>query len=105
MNKQRRKQLEAVLTILARLLTESVETRNKALEGLSDTVSELSDEEQDALDNLPENMQFSERADQMQDNVLALGDIQDAIDECIDMDDDEFEEKYNEIEDMINELL
>lgn len=106
MNKRRRKVLQVVLTTLFKLISEKdSETRNKGLEALSDTVEELTDEEQLALDSLPENLQFSLCADQLQDNINTLNDIQDAIDECIDMSKKELKEQYSKIENLINELL
>ena len=69
MNKARRKQLEEAL--------------GKAKE-LKETLEILRDEEQEALDNLPESIQAGERGDTMQENIdnldYAVDNVGDAID-------------------------
>ena len=76
MNKQRRKEIEIAYQKVADALA---------------VLNNCRDEEQEALDNLPENLQFSKRADDLTDNIdqleYAIGNLEDAL---------------NDIEDLIN---
>ncbi len=51
------------------------------LEKVSDYVSQVEDDEQDALDNMPENLQLSERYEKMEDAVSNLENAINGIDE------------------------
>ena len=54
-------------------------------ESLDDVISqieEIKDEEQEALDNMPESLQQSERGDTMDEAISAIGGVQQAIDEA-----------------------
>lgn len=66
MNKTRRKELE------------------KLYEQLNDivcTLCDLKDEEEDAYNNMPESLQYSERGEVMQENVDKMQEIIDALEE------------------------
>lgn len=65
MNKERRKKIKAAISL--------VEQARKILE----TVIE---EEQSAFDNLPENIQYSERGEQMEEYISTLEAFIDSID-------------------------
>ncbi len=74
MNNQRRKQIEAVLNKLA---------------DLRSRVEELQSEEQDYFDNMPENLQQSERgekaeqaASRLEDTLAAFDEIEEALNEA-----------------------
>ena len=69
MNKQRRKELEKIQTKLSEAYTD-LET--------------IRDEEEEAYDNLPENIQDSERGEVMQDAISTLEDALNSIEEAID---------------------
>lgn len=81
MNKQRRKELgelsdrieKAFATVLGDLQSEA--------EGCRDEAERLKDEEQEALDALPESLQDGDRGQAMSDAVSKLGDVQEALDE------------------------
>lgn len=77
MNKSRRKQLIIVLGIMTRLkeLTDCEEAL-KQLQSAEKTLENVTDEEQMAFDSLPENMQWSARADTFTDNLDNLADAQ-----------------------------
>ena len=68
MNKKRREQLKMAI---------------KLLDHSSDIVNSVSDEEQNAMDNMPENLQESDRYSDMEDAVDALQDALDSIDEAV----------------------
>lgn len=51
-------------------------------------VSSVKDEEQDALDNLPENLQNSERAENMSDAISVMEEVEGSIQEASDTLDD-----------------
>lgn len=65
MNKQRRKQIAAAI--------ELIEQAQAILE-------EVTAEEQEAYDNLPEGIQLSERGELMEEYIYALESFQDALD-------------------------
>lgn len=54
-----------------------------AIQGAHDVLEEVRDEEQDAYDNMPEGLQYSERGDMMQEAIDSLDEAVDAIDEVI----------------------
>ena len=64
MNKQRRKNLASTLDLIEQILS---------------TVEIVKDEEQEAFDNMPENIQCSERGETMEEILLQLEDIYDSI--------------------------
>ena len=51
-------------------VNEAIDLTNQAIEMLES----ISEEEQDALDNMPENMQDGERGEKMQENIESLDD-------------------------------
>lgn len=56
------------------------------LSAASEMVTRIADEEQDALDNMPENLQASDRCEQMENAVANLESASEVIDsamECI----------------------
>lgn len=69
MNKLRRKELNSIIEIL--------EEANSRLEMVKD-------EEQEAFDNLPEGIQYSERGEQMEEYVSQMDEAYDSIQEAID---------------------
>ena len=82
MNRAQRQDLKR----MAVYLTELSHKEDVTLEELQSTASEsagevemMADEEQDKLDNMPENLAFSSRADDYQDNIDALYDIMSAL--------------------------
>lgn len=75
MNNQRRKSLRKVISLMRSL--KEAENDDALLEKLreaSEIVESEMDAEQDNLDSLPENLQFSQRADDYSDNVDNLSD-------------------------------
>ena len=68
MNKERRKAIEEIIDQLG-VLKEQVES--------------ISEEEQEAYDNLPEGIQYSERGEAMGENATDLEDAASTIDEAI----------------------
>lgn len=72
MNKIRRKALEAIITRL-----EELETLRSAIR---EELEEIMDEEQEALDNMPESLQDSERGQQMQEYIDAMSGVLDDLD-------------------------
>ncbi len=86
MNKIRRKELANIVTMLEEL--------DSLREQIRERLADVLDEEQEALDNLPESLQESERGEQMQayidtmENVtgeLDLLDIEDLADQLRDI--------------------
>lgn len=72
MNKLRRKELAVVAGMLEEL--------DALREQIRDRLAEIRDEEQDALDSMPESLQESERGQQMQEYIVAMEDITGELD-------------------------
>ena len=72
MNKLRRKELAVVAGMLEEL--------DALREQIRDRLAEIRDEEQDALDSMPEGLQESERGQQMQEYIVAMEDITGELD-------------------------
>lgn len=56
----------------------------KDIEGIQERLDELTQEEQDYLDNIPENLQGSERYSVAEDAVSCLEEAVSALDEALD---------------------
>ena len=86
MNRERRKSLKVILG--------QMEELTSYIEEVKEALQEVIDEEEEALGNLPENIQESERGEQMQGYIDAMEEVVEALDE-LDMDD--LHEKIEEI--------
>jgi len=69
MNKDRRNQIKKVINML---------------QNAKEILNSICDEEQDAYDNMPENLQGSMRASDMEDAISEMSDALDAIDDVCD---------------------
>ena len=77
MNKSRRKDLGQVLKVITSLNEMQLNPDTlQALRNAAKTLEEVTDDEQMALDNLPENLMWSARADMFNDNLNNLLDAQ-----------------------------
>lgn len=82
MNKQRRNALHAVLDCLVKLrdpINKSIAV--KILQKAQDDIQKCADDEEDALYNRPESLQWSAANDAMTDNVSNLNDASDLLSE------------------------
>ena len=70
MNKLRRSKIENIITKLS---------------NLEDCVNDILNEEQECFDNIPENLQESERGEEMQRCIEALEAANDSLCECIEI--------------------
>ena len=68
MNRNRRKQLQAISDQLARLMDELIA---------------INEEEGEAFENLPESLQYSERGEAMEEAMTNIEDASEAVDEAI----------------------
>jgi len=53
------------------------------LEKARDMIDNVRDDELDAMDNMPENLQYSDRYSEMEDKVYSLGDAMERIDDAM----------------------
>jgi chromosome segregation ATPase len=105
MNKNRRKRLTKVVGSLEKLSDE--QPRQKIETTLSDSQNEvevIADEEQDALDALPENLAPSQRADDMGENVNDLYDASADLETALSEYKDEHKE-YREVKGDVNSAV
>ena len=84
MNKSRRKEISQIYDKLSSIIFD--------LDILKDRLESVKEEERESLDNLPENLQYSSRAEEMEENVdkleNALEELSDSIEkmqECVDI--------------------
>lgn len=75
MNKQRRKELAEAI--------EKLEQATAMLEEANEIIDGVTEEEQEAFDNMPESLQCSERGYMTQDNVDTLEEIAQGMDSYI----------------------
>lgn len=104
MNKARRKRIASVIHTLENIIDYNL------IESAKDELEDILWEEEDAYDNMPENLQYSMRGeasseaiDSLQDAVDALEEAVDIIDEIDNTDDENENEKLNKND--INELV
>lgn len=105
MNRNRRKRLTRIIGSLEPLSDET--PRKKVEDTLSDSQQEveiIADEEQDCLDTFPENMTFSQRYDDMSENVSDLWDASSDLESAL----SEFKDEgkmYSEVQDDVDSAI
>ncbi len=106
MNKSRRKRLTSVVNSLEELSedTERVKVET-TLQESQEEVELIADEEQEAIDMLPENLQFSQRADDMNDNVFDLQDASAELETALAEYQENDRTTFNDIEDSVNSAV
>ena len=67
MNKQRRKQIDKILARLQDCIVE---------------LEQIRDDEQEAFDNLPEGLQYSERGEMMEEYISDIDDVLSNLEDC-----------------------
>lgn len=105
MNKNRRKRLTKVVGSLEVLSDELA--RDKVENTLSESQQEvelIADEEQESLDMLPENLAFSQRADDMTENVSDLTDASSDLEVALSEFKDEGK-RYKEVKGDVNSAM
>lgn len=105
MNKLRRKEIDAVIDKLENVKTmENTEEIISVLEDIVGDIQNIYDDEYDYMENIPENLQGSERYEKAEE---ACDNLESAIDtlECIDLSDDKetIESSIDEAIDYLNE--
>ncbi len=95
MNKARRKRITIVIRDL-----ENIRDYN-FIESIKDEIEGILWEEQDAYDNMPENLQYSMRGEESSDAIDSLQEAVDALDEATDIFNelDDLKDEYNNTED------
>lgn len=99
MNKKRRNVLHLVLDNLAKLrnLTEKT-AAEQIIESAVTQVEEMSDEEQEAQDNLPESLQYSSMYDDLSDNCSDLYEAQSELEMALETCREKETYNYNDIQ-------
>ena len=110
MNNQRRKSLRRVVNFMRSLWSvENDDDIKEKLKEAADTIERELDAEQDSLDNLPENLQMSQRADDYSDNIDSLMAASCLMESIIDTyetkDDSAYKEAKGDIENVIKNLM
>lgn len=107
MNKKRRAEIASVILVLvsAKQCNDAAVTSDKIEDAKGDISSILADE-QDCLNNVPENLEGSERYDAMENAVDNLEDAIDALDDALSSieDEDPMEDVVRYIDDAIRGL-
>jgi len=95
MNKARRKRIASVIETLENI------TNYDLIETTKDEIEDILWEEEDAYDNMPENLQYSMRGEESSDAIDSLQEAVDALEEAIDALNElyDLKEEYNNIED------
>lgn len=107
MNKQRRSRIRIICENLNQLPQET--DKAKLLERCNDIKSEIDDvqyDEEDAFDNMPENLQYSMRGEESQDAIDSMQNASDALDEL--SEDSNIDDIYKAIdiaEDEISDII
>lgn len=106
MNKLRRKLLRAIIELLVKLNTEkrTKELTNKLKDALSDLETAL-DDEQDAIDNLPESLQWSTKASDWNDNIDNMMNAQVDLESIVDAYESDNENPYESVKEEIASVI
>ena len=91
MNKSRRAQIKEIMEKLREDVSQLIGEAREAIE-------EVSSEEQEAYDNLPENLQYSEKGENMERCVEALDEMVSFLEDDWDELNDAISELYSELE-------
>ena len=100
MNKVRRKRIASVIETLENI------TNYDLIETTKDEIEDILWEEDDAYNNMPENLQYSMRGEESSDAIDSLQEAVDALEEAIDALNElyDLKEEYNNIEDEEEEI-
>ena len=104
MNNQRRKVIRKVLSDIASitLKTDSFDNLEPdSLETIRDIIQDILDEEQDSFDNMPENLQGSERGENSENAIASLEDALNSLEDALNAADSE--EDIDEVLDYISD--
>ena len=95
MNKARRKRIASVIHTLGNIIDYDL------IESAKDELEDILWEEQDAYDNMPENLQYSIRGEESSDAIDSLQEAIDALEEAIDTlnELDDLKDEYNDTDD------
>ena len=95
MNKARRKRIASVIGTLKNI------TNYDLIETTKDEIEDILWEEDDAYNNMPENLQYSMRGEESSDAIDSLQEAVDALEEAIDALNElyDLKEEYNNIKD------
>ena len=101
MNKVRRKRIASVIETLENI------TDYDLIETIKDEIENILWEEDDAYNNMPENLQYSMRGEESSDAIDSLQEAVDALEEAIDALNElyDLKEEYNNIEDEDEKLV
>ena len=100
MNKARRKRIASVISTLENIIDYDL------IESAKDELEDILYEEEDAYDNMPENLQYSIRGEESSDAIDSLQEAVDALEEAIDTlnELDDLKDEYNDTDDEDEEL-
>jgi len=100
MNKARRKRIASVISTLENIIDYDL------IEPAKDELEDILYEEEDAYDNMPENLQYSIRGEESSDAIDSLQEAVDALEEAIDTlnELDDLKDEYNDTDDEDEEL-
>ena len=95
MNKSRRKRIASVIDTLENI------TGYDLIEPAKSEIEDILFEEEDAYDNMPENLQYSMRGEKSSDAIDSLQEAVDSLEEAIDTlnELDDLKDEYNNIDD------
>ena len=95
MNKARRKRIASVIHTLENIIDYDL------IESVKDELEDILYEEEDAYDNMPENLQYSMRGEESSDAIDSLQEAVDALEEAIDTlnELDNLKDEYNNSDD------
>ena len=95
MNKARRKRIASIIHTLENIIDYDL------IESTKDELEDILWEEQDAYDNMPENLQYSMRGEESSDAIDSLQEAIDALEEAIDTlnELDDLKDEYNDTDD------
>ena len=104
MNKARRKKINTIITAL-----ENIDEYN-LIEPIKGKIEDILWEEENAYDNMPENLQYSMRGENSSDAIDSLQEAVDALEEAINIittinNEEDKEQKEDEIDDYIDQAI
>ena len=104
MNNARRKRIASSITSLRKI------TDYNLIEGIKDEIEDILWDEEDAYNNMPENLQYSMRGENSSDAIDSLQEAVDTLEEAINIittinNKEDKEQKEDEIDDYIDQAI
>ena len=112
MNNDRRKriniEIKQLTDVMGVMKNINIDSLNNYLEDIKNNIELICDDEQEAFDNMPENLQYSMKGEKIEKNTNLMNDVLNLFDDIIDAEEvnrEEIEYTLDEIIGLLNDVI